>query len=260
MNLGLAGRRALVGGATSGLGAAVATALADEGARLLLWARDERRLEAAAVRLRERGAEVATVAADASESGAATTVIAAGESLGGVDIVVLNAGGPPPVDPLATTEDGWREALQLLLVTPVAVATGLLPGMRERGWGRVVAILSSGIREPIPHLVYSNAGRSALAAWLKTASTAVAADGVTVNGVVPGRIATARTSALDAARADASGTTEEEIRRTSEQSIPAGRYGSPEEFAVAVAFLAGEPAAYQTGSLVRVDGGLVRAL
>ena len=262
MNLGLAGRTALVGGATSGLGAAIARTLSEEGARVLLWSRDQAKLDAAAAELaRETGAETATVAADASQPDAADRVLAGvRDAFGTVDIAVLNAGGPPPVDPLETTPEAWREALQLLLLTPVAIATGLLPAMRERRWGRVVAVLSSGIVEPIPNLVYSNAGRSALAAWLKTASAAVAADGVTINGVVPGRLATPRVESLDQGRAASTGVSVEEVRRQSEASIPAGRYGNPAELAAAVAFLVSDRGAYQTGTLVRVDGGLVRSL
>jgi 3-oxoacyl-[acyl-carrier protein] reductase len=173
---------------------------------------------------------------------------------------VLNAGGPPPVDPLATTEEGWRQALQLLLLTPVAIATALAPGMSERGFGRIVAVLSSGVREPIPALVYSNAGRAALAAWLKTASRSLAGRGVTVNGVVPGRIATPRVASLDAAQAVAGGSPVEEVRAASTAQIPAGRYGEPREFAAAVAFLCSEPACYITGAVVPVDGGLLRSL
>jgi 3-oxoacyl-[acyl-carrier protein] reductase len=261
VNLGLEGRRALVGGATSGLGAAVASLLAREGCRLVLWSRDEQRLEQSAAQLRSAGAAVQVVAADAGEPGSAAVVSSqALEAYGGIDIAVLNAGGPPPVDPLATTGEGWLAAMQLLLLTPVDVATALIPGMRERGWGRVVAILSSGIREPIPALVYSNAGRAALAAWLKTAARAVAGDGVTVNGVVPGRIATARTAALDAAHADREGRTVDEVRAESVAQIPAGRYGEPAEFAAAVVYLCSQQASYHTGSLVSVDGGLLRGL
>jgi 3-oxoacyl-[acyl-carrier protein] reductase len=262
VNLGLVGRSALVGGATSGLGAAIARTLADEGARVLLWSRDQAKLDAAAEGIaRDTGAETATVAADASRPDAADRVLAGvRDTFGSVDVAILNAGGPPPVDPLATTPDAWLDALQLLLLTPVAIATGLLPAMRERRWGRIVAVLSSGIVEPIPNLVYSNAGRSALAAWLKTASAAVAADGVTINGVVPGRIATPRVESLDQARGASTGTAIEDVRRQSQATIPAGRYGDPGELAAAVAYLASEQAAYQTGAFVRVDGGLVRSL
>lgn len=261
MNLGLEGKRALVGGATSGLGAAIADALAAEGCSLLLWSRDAGRLDESAADLRTRhGGEVAIVAADAASPDAAPTVVAAAKAFDGVDIAVLNAGGPPPVDPLATTDEGWQQALQLLLLTPVAIATALAPEMCERGFGRIVAVLSSGIREPIQALVYSNAGRAALAAWLKTASRPLAGSGVTVNGVVPGRIGTPRVASLDVARAAAEASSVEEIQAASVAQIPRGRYGEPREFAAAVAFLCSEPAGYVTGAFVPVDGGLLRSL
>jgi 3-oxoacyl-[acyl-carrier protein] reductase len=187
-------------------------------------------------------------------------VAEAAARLGGVDIVVLNAGGPPIVDPTATDPEGWSRALQLLAITPVELASRLLPGMRERGWGRVVAILSSGIRQPIAELVYSNAGRSVLAAWLKTTARAVAAEGVTLNGVMPGRIETPRIRELDGGRAQREGRSEDEVRAAHIASIPAGRYGRPEELGTLVAFLASERASYITGQLVAVDGGLIAGL
>jgi 3-oxoacyl-[acyl-carrier protein] reductase len=178
---------------------------------------------------------------------------------GDVDIVVLNAGGPPPVDPTATTPEGWSSALQMLTLTPIMLATSLLPGMRERRFGRVLAVLSSGVEEPIPNLAYSNAGRSALAAWLKTVSIEVAADGVTVNGVLPGRFDTPRVAALDRARAQSTGTSEADVRAASEQSIPAGRYGDPAEFGAFVAMLASTASGYITGRMHAADGGMLKS-
>jgi 3-oxoacyl-[acyl-carrier protein] reductase len=204
--------------------------------------------------------EVEHVAADATDPSAAEIVAAAAERLGAVDILVSNAGGPPTVDPTATDREAWERAFQLLAETPIELASRLLPGMRQRGWGRVVAILSSGIRQPIPELVYSNAGRSALAAWLKTTARAIAADGVTVNGVMPGRIATPRIHELDSGRAEREGTTEDAVRDAHLSTIPAGRYGEPMELGVLVAFLASERASYITGQLIAVDGGLIAGL
>lgn len=261
MDLGLRGRRALVGGATSGLGRASADALAAEGCALLLWSRDEGRLARTADELRTaHGIETAIVAADATDPTAATTVVTAAEEFGPIDIVVTNAGGPPTVDPAATDREGWERAFQLLAQTPIELVTRLLPGMRERGWGRVVSILSSGVRQPIPELVYSTGGRLALAAWLKTTARTVAADGVTMNGVMPGRIATPRIHELDSGRAEREGTTEEAVRALHIGSIPAGRYGEPPELGALVAFLASEPASYVTGQLIAVDGGLIAGL
>jgi 3-oxoacyl-[acyl-carrier protein] reductase len=262
MNLGIKDRVAVVGGASSGLGRATAEALAQAGCHLLLWGRDVDRLAPVAEELSAlTDGRIEVTAADAGRPECAETVAAAAlERFGRVDIVVLNAGGPPPCDPLATDADGWRDALQLLTVTPIDLATRLLGQMQERKWGRVVAILSSGVREPIDHLAYSNGGRVALASWLKTISRPLAADGITVNSVMPGRIATPRIAFLDEAAAKRRGLEVTEVQAESLAAIPAGRYGGPEQFGATVAFLCSEPAAYQTGTIVPVDGGLLRGL
>lgn len=261
MDLGLTGRTAVVGGATSGLGRASAEALAAEGCRLLIWSRDPERLARTADELRAaHGVDVTWVAADASQTDAAAAVAAAAEALGSVDILVLNAGGPPAAGVADTDPAAWSRSIQLLALTPIDLGTRLLPGMRERGWGRVVALLSSGVRQPILDLVYSNTGRSALAAWLKTAARTVAADGVTVNGVLPGRLATPRITELDSGRAAREGRTEDEVRAAHLATIPAGRYGRPEELGALVAFLASDRASYLTGQLVAVDGGLIAGI
>lgn len=262
MDLGIRGRRAIVGGASAGIGAAIAERLAAEGCSLLIWARGDDRLESVATDLRQRhGVPVATAAVDAAAPDAADRLEEAlRDSLGVADIVVLNAGGPSPVDPLATTAEGWDAAFTLLATNPILLASRLIGPMRAQKWGRVVACMSWSVKEPIPNLVYSNAGRSALGAWVKTVAPVVAADGVTVNGILTGPMATPRIEELDVDRAEREHRDLETVRAERVASIPAGRLGQPAELASFAAYLCSEAAAFQTGTLTLVDGGLVRSL
>jgi 3-oxoacyl-[acyl-carrier protein] reductase len=175
-------------------------------------------------------------------------------------MLVLNAGGPPASDPTVFDAAALAAAIQLLVTTPVELATRLLPGMRERRWGRIVALMSWGVREPLPGLVLSNIGRSGLAAWLKTTSRRVAAEGVTLNGVLPGRFATPRIDALDKLAAERSGRDVAQVQADGRAEIPAGRDGDPDELGSLVAYLCSEPAGYLTGAFIPVDGGLLRSL
>ena len=255
MDLGLNGKVALVLGSTAGLGRAAAEALAAEGAHVVVVGRRRELVDELAGTLPSATGVVADLtAADAP----ATIAAAAREVRGSVDVLVLNGGGPPPGTADAFTAEAAQAAFDLLLKQHVALVGELLPAVREAGWGRIVAIGSSGVQQPIPTLTASNVGRAALAAYLKTLAGAVARDGVTVNMVLPGRIDTDRVGQLDQAAAERSGTTAAQARATSEGTIPAGRYGRPDEFAAVVTFLAGDPAGYVTGEQVRVDGGLVR--
>jgi 3-oxoacyl-[acyl-carrier protein] reductase len=256
MDLGIKGRTAVVLGGTSGLGAAIADGLAAEGANVVLVGRDEPRVA-------ERAATLPSaigVAADLTSADAVPRIAAAArDAFGDVDILVLNGGGPKPGTAADVTPEDLDGAVDLLLRPHVALVRELLGGMLERGWGRIIAVGSSGVQQPLPNLSLSNIGRAALAGYLKTLASEVADRGVTVNMVLPGRIDTDRVAQLDQAAAKRSGTTAEQARASSEGTIPVGRYGKPEEFAAVAVFLAGEPAAYVTGEQVRCDGGLLRS-
>ena len=255
MDTGLQGRVALVPGSSSGLGLAVAQALAAEGAHVVLAGRRGERVREEAARL----PSAVGVEADLTDPAAPARLVAAAEErYGAVDVLVLNGGGPPPGSAADLTPEQLTDAVAQLVHPHQRLVAAVLPGMRERSFGRIVAIGSSGVQQPIDRLVASNAGRAALAGWLKTLAGEVAADGVTVNMVLPGRIATDRTVAIDRSSAERTGGTPEEARARSEATIPVGRYGTPAEFAAVVTFLASAAASYVTGEQVRCDGGMVR--
>jgi 3-oxoacyl-[acyl-carrier protein] reductase len=257
MELGLADRTALVLGSTSGLGLAIAQGLAREGARVVICGR---RAEMAAARAAELPGAIGIEADLSAPGAAAATVASARDGLGEIDILVLNAGGPPPGPAAGLTAHNLGPALRTLLLVQIDFVSLLLPGMRDRGWGRILAIGSSGVAQPIADLAQSNTVRAALAAYLKTLAGDVACDGVTVNMILPGRIETDRTAALDRRAATVRGIDEAEVRRASQARIPAGRYGTPGEFGSVGVFLCSAAASYLTGSAIRVDGGLVGTL
>lgn len=260
MDLGLRGKRALVLSSSRGLGLAVAESLAAEGADVMMTARSADRLSAAAERINARGQGRAhTFVADLAKDTQAVHD-AAHAALGGIDILVANTGGPPARTALAVKPEEWAPNFAALVLPVITLAGLVLPGMRERGFGRVLTIASSGVVQPIPNLVLSNALRSSLVGWSKTLASEVAKDGVTVNVVLPGRIQTDRVEELDAANASAQGKSPEEVAAAARATIPAGRYGRVEEFADVVCFLASTRASYVTGSLIRVDGGAVRSI
>jgi 3-oxoacyl-[acyl-carrier protein] reductase len=260
MDLGLKGRRALVMGASRGLGRGIARGLAAEGAELVLAARSLDKLEADAAAL--RAAHGVAVEARRLALGQAGAVEALAEGLGdrGVDILIANTGGPPPSGALGVAPDTWRRQFEQMVLPVIALADALVPAMRRRRWGRVVLIASSGVVQPIPTLAMSNTLRSSLVGFCKTLAGEVAGDGVTVNVMLPGRITTERTGELDAATAERRGVSFEEARKEAASTIPAGRYGEVDEFAAVAVFLASARAGYVTGSVVRVDGGLIRSV
>jgi 3-oxoacyl-[acyl-carrier protein] reductase len=262
MDLGLKGRRALVMGASKGLGRSIADALAAEGATLAISGRDQGSLDKAAAELRAAGAAAATgLVADVAQGEQMDRLAdAAVKAMGGVDILVLNHGGPPPCIASEITDASLHTWFEQIVASPIRIANRLIPAMRAQGWGRVIVVGSTGMQHPIPNLALSNTLRAAIWGWLKTYSGEAAADGVTMNVIAPGSIMTDRILQNAASRASKSGTTPEaEMARMSDE-IPAGRIGTTEEFGPMGAFLASDRAAYITGSMIRVDGGRVRSM
>ncbi|GAB3263706.1 SDR family oxidoreductase [Arthrobacter pigmenti] len=256
METGLRGKNVLVPGSSSGIGLAIAQSLAAEGANVVLAAR---RGEV----VREEAAKMPSAVGlefDLSEETAPSALVdAAEQAFGPIDVLVLNSGGPPPGTAAEASDEQVIIALHQLLVQHQRMVAAVLPGMRGRHWGRIVAVGSSGIQQPLPGLALSNMGRAGLAGYLKTLAAEVAGEGVTVNMVLPGRIDTDRVGSIDGAAAKRTGRSPEQVRTDSIATIPAGRYGRPEEFAAVVTFLASSAASYVTGEQIRCDGGLVRA-
>ncbi|WP_103333808.1 SDR family oxidoreductase [Pseudotabrizicola formosa] len=256
MDLGLAGKRALVLGASRGLGKAIAQSLASEGATVFAAARSVEKIEAWSAGL----ASVHPVKLDLSDL---STVDAVADRLlaeGGVDIIINNSGGPPPGTAQGAERGAWILHFEAMAANLFHLTARLLPPMQDRKWGRVISITSSGVEQPIPNLALSNGVRSAVVGWSKTLANEVAADGITVNVVLPGRIHTERVDELDAAAAKRTQTDVAEVAVKSRATIPAGRYGKPEEFADVVTFLASDRAGYVTGSRIRIDGGAIKAI
>ncbi len=253
MDLGISGKRALVCAASKGLGRGCAEALAEAGAELVVNARGAEALEATAAEIRAaHGVAVTAVAADiTTEEGRAKVLDAAGE----VDILVTNAGGPPPGMWTDWDREDFIRALDANMLTPIALIKALVPGMMDRGWGRVVNITSQSVKAPIPVLGLSNAARTGLTGYVAGTSRQVAGAGVTINNLLPGIHATDRAVALDTGVAEKEGITLEEARRRREATIPAGRYGTAGEFGAACAFLCSQHAGFIVGQNILLDGG-----
>ena len=262
MDLGMQGRVAMVCGASAGIGKATALALAREGAKVAICARDREALEAAAAEMRaSTGAEVLAQAADVtSESALEAFLTETSVRLGPVEILVNNAGGPPAGNFEETAPEAWDRAHRLTLQSAVSCCRRVLPEMKSRRWGRIISITSLTVKQPMEGLILSNAYRAALTAFSKTLAGDVAPFGITVNCVCPGYTDTERLRELTSSLAEKRGIAEAAVRLDWEKSIPAGRLGRPEEVADLIAFLASQRASYITGASILIDGGLIRAL
>jgi len=261
MDLGITGRTALVLGASGGLGSAIAVRLAQEGAHVAIAGRSSDGLAATAALIEQSGGKAVPVIWDLAELDRTDAVVSAvEEALGPVDILVNNTGGPPPTPVAGQDTATWRTSFEQMILSVIALTDRVLPAMRERQWGRVLTSTSSGALTPIPNLGLSNTLRASLHAWSKTLADEVGKDGITSNVIVPGRIATDRTRFLDEKRAGRENRTIEEVATASAATMALGRYGRPEEYADVAAFLCSERASYITGSVIRVDGGLIRSV
>lgn len=250
MDLRIEGKTALVMGASKGIGLAIAAALAGEGVRVAMASRSRERVEAAA---KEIEGDTTAFEADTDElDRLAALPDEVASRVGPVEILITNTGGPPLGGALDHERAVWEKAYRSLVLAPLVLADAVLPGMRERKWGRIVNVGSSSVREPIPHLTLSNANRMAAIGLFKTLATEVASDGITVNTVATGRFATDRL-------AENWGSWEE-MEAKAPEGIPAGRLGQPEEFGDLVAFICSERAAYLTGAVVPLDGGMLRSV
>ena len=258
MDLGLKGKRALVTGSSSGLGAAAAMALCEEGAVVVINGRDQGRLEKAAAEIEKMtGFKPTTVAADISiEKDVARLV----SEVGAIDIFISNCGGPPPAKLNNVGISDWRSMAELILYSATSLTRAFVDGMVERKFGRLIYITSIGMLQPIDDLIFSNTFRAGLAGFCKTVSNNYASYGITANCVCPGFTATERLWELANARAEGSGKSPEEVMEGFSATIPARRLGQPDELAALIAFLSSERAAYITGTAIPVDGGMMKSL
>ena len=262
MDLELTGKVALVMAASSGLGRAVATELAREGASVIISSRDEDALAKTATEIaQETGAKVDYRAADLTRAEDIQALFShAAERFGGVDALVNNTGGPSAGTFGDFGDEDWQRGFELILLSLIRCVRGVLPLMRQRGGGRIVNIASSSIKEPIQNLILSNTFRAGLVGLAKSLAIELAADGILVNTLGPGRISTERSASIDTLQAQTRGVSVEEVQGQVEAQIPLGRYGAPEELARVAAFLASPANGYVSGQAILVDGGMVKAL
>ena len=261
MDFNIKGKTALVLGGGGGLGRAIATSLAAEGVNIAVGDIDPQAIEATRAAVNVLGVKSCGLTWDLADLSLIPGHIQTIErELGPVDILVNNTGGPPPTPASGQSAETWTKFFQSMVVSVIAITDAVLPGMRARKWGRIITSTSSGVVAPIPNLGISNALRLSLVGWSKTLAREVGRDGVTANIILPGRIATDRIKFLDEAKAKREGRSVEDVTAESTGSIPVGRYGNPQEYGDVVAFLASSRAAYLTGSVIRVDGGLIASV
>ncbi|MDM8010894.1 MAG: SDR family oxidoreductase [Parasphingorhabdus sp.] len=261
MDLGLNKKVALVLGGGGGLGSAIALALGREGARVVVAGRTGETVAKSADAIRAAGGQAMALTWDLSDLGSIDAHIGKIESeFGPVDILVNNTGGPPPTTASGQDTALWQTQFQAMVLSVIAITDRVLPGMKAKNWGRIITSTSSGVVAPIPNLGISNALRMALVGWSKTLAREVGRDGITANIVLPGRVATDRIRFLDEQKAKREGRTVEDVAAESTAAIAAGRYGDPQEYADMVTFLASERASYVTGSVIRIDGGLIASI
>lgn len=261
MDLGLGGKVALVAASSRGLGRAVAEELAREGARVVVCARGDAALHETAAAIRALGAEVEAIVGDVSNPADVVRIVeSATRAFGRIDVLVTNGGGPPAGPFESHSADAWREAVRQNLDSVVELTRAVLPGMKERRWGRIINVTSIAVKQPVDNLILSNSVRAAVTGFARTLANEVAPFGITVNCVMPGYTRTQRVDELAARNATLRGTSAEAQVAVWEGQIPMGRLGRPDEFAAMVAFLASERASYTTGASIPVDGGWIRAL
>ena len=261
MDLGLNSKRALVLGSSQGIGAEIARVLAREGCNVYVGARRLDHIQSLADELSEEfNVDAKAYSIDLSDGISVEKLCEMITHEWKIDILLNNAGGPPPSPSTGVPDEIWESSLQSLLMSTIRLSEAAVKGMRERGWGRILTVASSGVIQPIPNLAVSNTVRSAVVGFTKTLSNEVAKDGITVNMVLPGRIDTERLASIHKASANKQGMTYEEFRDNSRSSIPARRFGTAKEFAEVAVFLMSVCASYITGSVIRVDGGVIQSV